>query len=588
MQCIPVRCRQLWRFATASAVLYLFGFSPLIYAASPLAEKRGPTVLRDIPYPAAVMGERRRSLDLYLPAENGRKPPLIIFVHGGFWLMTDDEYRIGLAVAEALVPDGIAVALVRYRLAPGYPHPTQAEDVAAAVAMLIRDAKRYGYDSSRIFLSGHSAGGHLASLVALDRSYLAKYQVSANSLAGVISFSGLFDLLPRPGISENQRAAVEKTFGKDLAVLKKASPITHVSSDAPPFLILTSQRDFPGFLNDAKKFSDALSKTGLKRVERWIAPDRDHFTLMRLGDRDNEGRMLLLEFLKIARLPPEFAILADAKRRWRDPPFSTVPFWRHKELIRSYPVDQRFLNRMLMLYTTAGYELQEWSLDKFHALDLFVYLDALPADKRGRGDYLVTTNVRNEKQFWKREQIEPYKPVIVVGLDDEKNLFRLGVFYRPNQEYSWKNGPQPPMMARPLGAFIYFLKEPPEELRLQPAQYGLTESSFKFTTSDPLAQLKDLKKDVYEAVTFRNGCVYCHDLRGVGSRSHHVVAATGAAHGGFALPLESYPPEVWKTFMFDQQTVAEKIGAHPNPVAEPSRKALFDLVNSSRQTQQKH
>ncbi len=559
--------------------------SPPVRVASVAAEKRGPTILRDISYPGTVMGERRRSLDLYLPADMGRKPPLLIFVHGGFWLLTDDEYRIGLAVAEALVPEGIAVALVRYRLAPGYTHPAQAEDVASAVTMLIRDAKRYGYDSSRIFLSGHSAGGQLASLVALDSSYLGKHQASPKSLAGIISFSGLYDLRPRSGISENQRVAVEKTFGRDPAVLRKASPTTHARSDAPPFLILSAQSDFPGFLNDAKNFSDGLVKAGLSRVQRWIVPDRDHFTLMRLNEKDNEGRMLLLEFLQVARLPPEFAILVDAKRRWRDPPFSTLPFWRHKELIRSYPVDQRFVTRMLSVYSSVGYELQEWPLETFHALDLFAYLDSLPAEKRGRGDYLITTNVRNEKQFWKRGEIEPYQPVIVIGLDDERNLFRLGVFYRANREYSWKDGPQPPMMARPLGAFIHFLKEPPEALRLQAAHYGLTENSFKLAASDPLAGLQDLKKDTYETLTYRNGCVYCHSFRGIGSRSHHVAAMTGAAHGGFALPLESYPAEVWKAFIFDQSKAAEKIGASPNPVAEQSRQALFDLVNSSRPMQ---
>src|ERR1043166_171693 len=313
---------RLWQHAIAlPGTLLVAGLiaclAPSSHAAAPAPEKRGPTVLRDIPYPDAVMGERRRSLDLYLPADEGRKPPLLIFVHGGFWLMTDDDYRIGPAVAEALVPEGIAVALVRYRIAPGYPHPAQAEDVAAAVALLIRDAKRYGYDGSRIFLSGHSAGGHLAALVALDRTYLAKYQANPNSLAGVIPFSGLFDLAPRPGISDNQRIAVEKTFGRDPAVLKKASPMTHVRGDAPPFLIFTSQRDFPGFLNDSKRFFDALTKTGSKRVEKWIVPDRDHFSLMRLADKDNEARMLLLEFLRVSPLPPEFAILVDAKRRCR-------------------------------------------------------------------------------------------------------------------------------------------------------------------------------------------------------------------------------------------------------------------------------
>src|ERR1043166_3436101 len=101
---------RLWQHAIAlPGTLLVAGLiaclAPSSHAAAPPPEKRGPTVLRDIPYPDAVMGERRRSLDLYLPADEGRKPPLLIFVHGGFWLMTDDDYRIGPAVAEALVPD---------------------------------------------------------------------------------------------------------------------------------------------------------------------------------------------------------------------------------------------------------------------------------------------------------------------------------------------------------------------------------------------------------------------------------------------------------------------------------------------------
>lgn len=540
-------------------------------------------MLRNIPYPGAVTTERRRSLDLYLPRGTTRKPPpLLIFVHGGFWLLNDDDYQIGPHAAEALVRDGIAVALVRYRLAPGASYRAQADDVAAAVALLFREAKRYGYDKNRLYLAGHSAGGHLAALVALDPSYLGKHKVNSKALAGVVSISGLYDLSPRTGISEQQKTATEKVFGNDPDVLKRASPVTHVRPDAPPFLILTSQSDFSGFLVDAKKFSDGLHKSGHKRTERWVVPNRDHFTIMRLGDRDNEARFLLLEFLKISPLPPEYAILVNARRRWYRPPFSTLPFWRHSELIRTYPVDRRFVLRIASVYTTMRYELQEWPLETFHAIDLFAFLDALPPEKVGKGDYVITTNIRNEKQFWKREQIERYKPVVVIGMDDEKNLFRLGVFYRANREYSWKTGPQPPMMARPLGAFVHFLEEPPEELGLQAGQEALTTGSFRLTDSDPLAGLKDLPQDLYETLTFRNGCVYCHSLQGIGSRSHHVVASNGRSQGGFALPLESYPPEVLKSFIFNQEAVAKKIGASPNPVASKNREALFDLINRAR------
>ena len=139
------------------------------------------------------------------------------------------------------------------------------------------------------------------------------------------------------------------------------------------------------------------------------------------------------------------------------------------------------------------------------------------------------------------------------------------------------------MMARPLGAFIHFLKEPPAELAPQPAQYALTEESFRLTAADPVASLKDLRKDIYEAITYRNGCIYCHSFGGIDSRSHHITAADGAVHGGFALPLESYPPQVWKNFIFEQHAVAKEIGASPNSVDEETQQALYELVNKSRQ-----
>lgn len=562
----------------------------IFIASSAAGAAQAATVIKDIPYygsSGAAKGDRRQSLDLYLPAQSGTKPPLMIFVHGGYWLIGDDEYRIGPYIADVLTHAGVAVALVRYRLAPAAPHPSQAEDVAAATAHLLRQSQRYGIDSQRVFLAGHSAGGHLASLVALDPTFLRKHGVSPKAVAGVISFSGLYDLTPRWPVTEDQRVATKKTFGDNPAILKQAAPIRHVRSGAPPFLILTAETDFLGFALDAKRFSDALERAGKNQVQRWIVSERDHFTLMRLGDRENEARMLLLDFLEVAPLPSEFKILVDAKRRWREPPFSTLPFWRHEKLIRAYPVDQRFVNRMAVVYGSLAYELKGWPLENYYAIPLSAYLDALPAQQVGRGDYLITTNIRHEKQFWKLAQIGNYNPVIVVGLDDERNMFRLGVFYRAFREYSWKGGAPPPLMARPLGAFIHFQKEPPPDVSLHPAQFALTTDSFRLAPSDPLAGLRDLPEALYDVVTRRNGCVYCHVLRGLGSHSHHILAGTGIAYGGEALPLEDYPPEVWRAFIFDQVNVAKKIGASPNLVAEETRQDLFDLVTRLRKSANK-
>src|SRR5262249_10154825 len=115
-----------------SGLIYRYG-TPPAGAAAAKAEPQPPPpqpqpaqpaaaagVLLDIAYttPADRKNARRQTLDLYLPAKADGKPPLVIFIHGGFWALSDDDYRIGPAFAEALRPSGVAVALVRYRLAP--------------------------------------------------------------------------------------------------------------------------------------------------------------------------------------------------------------------------------------------------------------------------------------------------------------------------------------------------------------------------------------------------------------------------------------------------------------------------------------
>lgn len=568
-----------WRCSIALLLLVTAAYSNVH---SVFAARAASRLIQEVPYGGAAKGDRRRSFDLYLPARAAAKPPLLIFVHGGYWLISDDEYRIGPALAENLVQDGVAVALVRYRLAPQQRHPAQAEDVAAATAELIKQADKYGYDAKRVFLAGHSAGGHLVSLVALDGRYLEKDGLSPRAIAGVISVCGLYDLLPTWDVGNNQKYATEKTFGHDPAVLERASPLTYARADAPPFLILNAFHDFPGFPIDARRFADGLRRAGAKSVQQLMFKGADHLTILKLDDENNPVRRLMLSFMGVKALPDQLALSAAAERRWADPPYSTLPLWRYERLVRSYPIDARFMQMLFFIYRDRKEELLEWPLKQFHAIDLFSLLDALPKRQVGEGDYIVLTNVSGERQVWQREQIEKYRPVIVIGIDDEKNLFRFSSFYRMRREYSWKPGPTPPPLAMPLGGFIYFLDPPPRELLAQSWHFGLTENSFRRDKDDPLKAIRDLPKPVEEALTFRNGCVYCHSFRGVGSRSHHVDALTGKPHGGFALPLESYPSEVWRSFIFDQVEVAKKMGATPNIVSDAAGQPLFDLVNRSR------
>jgi arylformamidase len=112
-----------------------------------------------------------QKLDLYLPAQrSARAIPLVAFIHGGGWTM-GDKREGAHQKPQAFTRAGYAFASLNYRLAPKASIADMQADLATAVARLRILASRYGYDPDRIILSGHSAGAHLAALLATDTRY---------------------------------------------------------------------------------------------------------------------------------------------------------------------------------------------------------------------------------------------------------------------------------------------------------------------------------------------------------------------------------------------------------------------------------
>jgi len=220
----------------------------------------------------------KQRLDLFRPA-GGSDLPVLLFAHGGVWQRGDkDDYR---HIGEAYARRGVLTAVVSYRLAPAARHPAQAQDMARAVAWLVRHASEYGARADRIYLSGHSAGGHLVSLLLFDPQYLRAEGVDPETLGGIIPLSGVFDLTkamddtPGGGLDRY----VYPTFGDDRRGLEEASPINHLHPTRVPLLVILAGNDYQGMLKQSEMFVEALRKRGIPVTFETIK-GRDHFELV--------------------------------------------------------------------------------------------------------------------------------------------------------------------------------------------------------------------------------------------------------------------------------------------------------------------
>ena len=203
----------------------------------------------------------KHRLDLYLP-KGKTNFPVLFFVHGGSWRTGDRSlYR---ALGNRYARAGIAVAIPSYRLMPANPHPAQIEDIAAAFAWVHNHAAGFGGDARRIYLSGHSAGGHLVSLLATDPRYLEKYDLASDAIRGVISISGVYDVRDTPAfVYDGDRSA--------------ASPLALVHSSEPPFLIAYCQWDYLSLPKQARDFEAALKKA-FNPVQLIYIPQESHIS----------------------------------------------------------------------------------------------------------------------------------------------------------------------------------------------------------------------------------------------------------------------------------------------------------------------
>ena len=167
-------------------------------------------------------------LDIYFP-ENKKNFNTIIWFHGG-----------GLKAGDKSIPEGlkkqeVAVVTVKYRLNPNVKCPVYIEDAAAATAWVFKNIAAYGGDPQKIFMTGHSAGGYLASMVGMDKKYLAKHNIDANNIAGLIPLSG--HTITHYTVRE------ERGIDGKQPIVDEFAPLFHVRDDAPPLLLITGDRE---------------------------------------------------------------------------------------------------------------------------------------------------------------------------------------------------------------------------------------------------------------------------------------------------------------------------------------------------------
>jgi acetyl esterase/lipase len=194
--------------------------------------------------------KRRNLLDIYRPREAGGKLPVLLQIHGGGWVIGEKEQQ-GLPLMNHLAARGWVCVAPNYPLSPQSAWPEHLIACKQALAWIRDNIEEYGGDPDFVAVTGGSAGGHLAAMVALtpnDPAYQPGFESADTSVAACVPFYGAYDLANVLGTKAGEREyrmflapRIFKNRDRDMA--RAASPLTRVRSDAPPFFVIHGARD---------------------------------------------------------------------------------------------------------------------------------------------------------------------------------------------------------------------------------------------------------------------------------------------------------------------------------------------------------
>jgi len=200
----------------------------------------------------------RRRLDVF-PC--GRPvAPTLVYIHGGYWQMNDKEPYAFLG--EGVLAAGFNLALIEYTLAPAARLDHIVAEVRSAVAWTIEHAKELGGDAGRVFVCGHSAGGHLTAAAMDDER-----------VAGGVAISGIYDLEPIRLCYLNDKLRL------DPAEAARNSPILHLPSRAAPLVVTVGLGELPELIRQSEEYAAAWKAHGLAGRYLPVA-GYDHFSIL--------------------------------------------------------------------------------------------------------------------------------------------------------------------------------------------------------------------------------------------------------------------------------------------------------------------
>ena len=221
--------------------------------------------VNDISYTTSsdAYARERCKLDVYYPTEL-KDAPVVVWFHGG-GIEGGNKH-----IDAQLRNSGLVVVAANYRLLPKAPIDSILDDAAAAVAWTYKNIGKYNGCRRKIFVAGHSAGGYLLDMIGLDKRWLAKYGIDADSLAALVPFSGQcithYNIRKQQGIPPLQ------------ATIDRYAPLTYVRPDAPPIVVISGDRELElyGRYEEQAYFWRMLKLVGHQDVTLYEMQGYDH------------------------------------------------------------------------------------------------------------------------------------------------------------------------------------------------------------------------------------------------------------------------------------------------------------------------